>query len=66
MALRIESGEVADRTGPLFGDNAAAEPPPHPALRATFSPVKNGGEGTYPSDEELGDVRHSRHTFSSR
>ena len=38
-------GEVADRDGPLFGENAAAEPPPHPALRATFSPVKNRGEG---------------------
>ena len=39
------AGELADRNGPLFGANAAAEPPPHPALRATFSPV-NGGEGT--------------------
>ena len=52
-------GEVADKKGPLFGENAAAEPPPHPARSlssgrpkagpggATFSPVKNGGEGDW-------------------
>jgi very-short-patch-repair endonuclease len=36
-------GELANREGPLFSDSAAAEPTPHPALRATFSPA-NGGE----------------------
>jgi hypothetical protein len=27
------------------GQIAAAAPPPHPALRATFSPTRNVGEG---------------------
>jgi very-short-patch-repair endonuclease len=38
------AAELAAPNGALFGQNAAVEPPPHPALRATFSP--RGGEGS--------------------
>ncbi len=54
-------GEVADRNGALFGENAAAEPRPHPALRATFSPVKDGGEETRRDESESGGHPDQKH-----
>ena len=37
---------MVDRYGAPFGEIGVAGLPPHPALRATFTPVKNGGEET--------------------